>query len=357
MRFEKGYKWPGRAIAIRMSESLANTANAGLPETVVTRLVAAGLLGPTGDHVAERLAGGVSSDIWKVTARSREFCVKRALPQLRVAADWRAPVERNAYEVAWCRVAETVAPGVAPEILFEDPEAGLFAMTFYPPSRYRLWKPELLAGRVDVAAAREVGVRMARIHTETAGRADVAAMFDNEGFFKALRLEPYLEATARIHEDLAAALLGLSDRTGRARIAMVHGDISPKNILLGPDGPVFLDAECGCIGDPAFDVAFCLNHLFLKRVARPDARPALMQAAAAMSRAYFENATFEQTTALEVRVATLLPGLMLARIDGKSPVEYITSDADKDSVRAFARDHISAATPSVIKLIEDWLGE
>lgn len=328
-----------------------------LPPEVASSLAAASLIEGTDAYVAERLVGGVSSDIWKVTAGSRVFCVKRALEQLRVAAEWHAPVERNAYEVAWCRVASEVAPGVAPEILLHDPTAGLCAMTYYPAGLYPLWKPELLAGRVDVAAAGKVGERMARVHNGTAGRADVVAQFDNDGFFAALRLEPYLEATAKVHGDLAGQLTGLSRRTAETRRAMVHGDISPKNILLGPDGPVFLDAECGCIGDPAFDVAFCLNHLFLKCVARPDVARELMAAATALERGYFGTAAFEEAQALEARVATLLPGLLLARIDGKSPVEYITDAAQKQRVRDFARRHLAAATQRLAALRGEWIGD
>ena len=71
-------------------------------------------------ETVERLAGGVSSDIWKVSARGATFCVKRALPRLRVAAIWEAPVERNRMERLWCETANSVRPGVAPTILAHD---------------------------------------------------------------------------------------------------------------------------------------------------------------------------------------------------------------------------------------------
>ena len=83
--------------------------------------------------------------------------------------------------------------------------------------------------------------------------------------FHDIRLEPYLVATAGGHPDRAdgAAAAGARSRP-RPGAALVHGDVSPKNILVGPAGPVFLDAECAWYGDPAFDLAFCLNHLLLK---------------------------------------------------------------------------------------------
>ena len=113
---------------------------------------------------------------------------------------------------------------------------------------------------------------------------------------------------------------------------MIHGDVSPKNILVGPRGPVFLDAECACIGDPAFDLAFCLKHLLLKCLWVPAARVALLDSFHRMFEAYLSGVDWEAPAALEVRCAELLPALFLARVDGKSPVEYVTTEDDKERV-------------------------
>jgi hypothetical protein len=121
------------------------------------------------------------------------------------------------------------------------------------------------------------------------------------------------------------------------RLAMIHGDVSPKNILIGPEGPVFLDAECACIGDPAFDLAFCLNHFLLKCLWTPSAKPALLNCFDAMTSAYLAGVDWEPPDQMEARTASLLPGLFLARVDGKSPVEYITEDAQRDKVRRVGR--------------------
>ncbi len=190
------------------------------------------------------LSGGVSSDIWRVDLPGRSLCVKRALPRLRVASEWFAPVSRNRYEWEWLLVAAQIAPQAVPRPLAHDPELGLFAMAFLPGDRYPLWKTQLLAGHVDVSTAAQVGQLLATLHNATAGRPDLAAVFDSGDNFRALRLDPYLVATAARHPDLQPALAALVERTAQARIALVHGDVSPKNILVGPDGPVLLDAEC-----------------------------------------------------------------------------------------------------------------
>jgi aminoglycoside phosphotransferase (APT) family kinase protein len=302
---------------------------------LVASLRSTGLVGESARY--ERLTGGISSDIWKVTTPERSFCVKRALPQLAVEVEWRVPVERNRFEVDWYKIAEELVPGAAPRVLAHDEDAMLFAMEFLDPAEFKLYKDELREGRADPEIADEVGRRLARIHAGTARGGEFKEVFPRNDIFHAIRLEPYLEATARNHPDLHDVLFALSERTHVTRLAMIHGDVSPKNILIGPEGPVFLDAECACIGDPAFDLAFCLNHFLLKCLWTPSAKPALLNCFDAMTSAYLAGVDWEPPDQMEARTASLLPGLFLARVDGKSPVEYITEDAQRDKVRRVGR--------------------
>ena len=302
---------------------------------IVDSLRQAGLVDGPAEYV--RLTGGISSNIWKVTTPAGSFCVKRALPQLDVAVEWRVPVERNAFEVDWYRIADELVPGGAPEVLAHDPDAMMFAMAFLDPDDFKLYKDELRDGRAAPDVAAEVGRRLARIHGGTAGRPELKDVFPRNDIFHAIRLEPYLEATAGKHPDLRDVLFALSERTHVTRLTMIHGDVSPKNILIGPDGPVFLDAECACIGDPAFDLAFCLNHFLLKCLWTPRAIPDFLDCFDAMTRAYLAGVDWESPDAMEARTASLLPGLFLARVDGKSPVEYVTEDADRDKVSRTGR--------------------
>lgn len=296
-----------------------------------------GLLAEGEQFAVRTLAGGVSCDVYCVKIERRPpLVVKRALAKLRVAADWRAPPERASTEVAWLRLVAGIEPRWVPRVLGEDRERHVFAMTFLPPRTHPIWKAELAAGHVDVAFAGTVGAALARIHAATAGRADVAAAFDNGSQFRALRLEPYLLFAATRHPALAQALEDEVRRIAAARIALMQGDISPKNILCGPDGPVFLDAETACFGDPAFDFAFCLNHFALKSVWHPENTAQYAQAFRAMADAYLNGVTWEPRHDIDRRTARLLPMLLLARVDGKSPVEYLDADADKSFVRAAA---------------------
>jgi aminoglycoside phosphotransferase (APT) family kinase protein len=301
-----------------------------------------------------RLTGGVSSDIWRVDLARGPVCVKRALARLRVAADWRAPIERNAFEAAWMRHAAALVPDAVPALLGQDQAAGVLVMAYLPENAYRGWKAELLAGHAAHEVAAEVGLRLARIHAGTAHSEAIAKEFPTDRIFHDIRLEPYLEATARVHPDRAEALHRLALTTAAGKQALVHGDVSPKNILIGPDGPVFLDAECAWYGDPAFDLAFCLNHLLLKCLAAPAATGDFLRCFDALAQRYLAGVAWEPRDVLEARAAHLLPGLLLGRVDGKSPVEYLTDEADKHRVRKVARRLLAAPVERLGEVRAAW---
>jgi len=301
------------------------------------------------------LAGGVSSDIYRAVLPDRTICIKRALPKLKVAADWRAPVERNRWEVEWMRVAAGIVPTAVPAVLGEDREAGCFAMAYLGADDHPLWKALLAGGRIDAGTAAQAGDTLGRIHAATADRADIAARFPTDAIFYAIRLEPYLVATARVHPDLAPRFAALVAATQLNKRVLVHGDFSPKNILIGRAGPVILDAECAWYGDPAFDLAFVLNHLLLKGAWRRAWRARYGDAFAALTRAYLSHVGWEAPAALEARAALLLPALMLARIDGKSPVEYLAAPRERDEVRAFARALLQDPEAHLERIAARWV--
>lgn len=315
----------------------ADTVPGNAPAAVLDGLRRIGAIGPDETPVLTPLAGGVSSDIWRADTRRGPVCVKRALAQLRTQKEWHAPVERNASEADWMRVARDIVPAAVPHLIGEDREAGLFAMEYLDPARYPVWKELLRDGTVSETTAAGVGDAIGRIHAGTADDAAVAARFATDRIFHPIRIAPYLLATADAHPDLGDRLRALAVTTAATKRTLVHGDVSPKNILVGPDGPVFLDAECAWFGDPAFDLAFCLNHLLLKSIWRPAYADDYFRAFAALAGAYLGRVDWEPPATHERRTAALLPGLLLARIDGTSPVEYITGDSDRERVRRAAR--------------------
>ncbi len=271
------------------------------------------------------LTGGVSSEVWWVDLPGGPACVKRALPRLNVAAAWDAPVERSRFEVAWLEVANEIIPGIGPEVLAHD-DGGAIVLTYLDPASHPLWKFELRDGRADPNVATEVGRRLGRVHAATAARPGLAARFANDALFATMRLDPYLGAVARVHPELAPALAAVRASFDGHRVALIHGDASPKNILVGPAGPVLLDSECATWGDPAFDLGFCASHLLLKCRWNPTAAPWLLACFDALAAGHLPLVAWEPPPGLEGRAARWVAACLLARVDGMSPVEYLDDD-------------------------------
>lgn len=297
------------------------------------------------------LPGGVASDIARVDLAGGRLCVKFALPRLKVAADWRAPVHRNAAEYAWLEVAAVVCPQSSLRLLGQSPRQHGFAMEYIEGADVYLWKTALLGDVEDQGEAALVGGLLGRIH-----KASVAGDFDRSAFhnrddFRALRLEPYLNFTARANPAVRGILADLAEELYASEQVLVHGDVSPKNIMFRNAGPVLLDAECATLGDAAFDPSFCLNHLALKAIHLPRSRDRLLDGIASFWSAYSAFVSWEHPAQLEARVCRLLPALMLGRIDGKSPVDYL-DERERDLVRAFAIDLVSSPAPALGSLIQ-----
>jgi len=238
---------------------MANEASVVLPA-----LVRMGLAAAEEHPEIVPLTGGVSSLIVRVKTRNGPLCIKQALPELKVASHWSAPLARNHAELAWIREVAQTLPNAVPEILGEDAQSYCFAMQWLAPEQHPVWKIQLRDGQVSPDFAAQVARQLVAIHAATAHKPALAERFAYDRNFFELRLDPYFGASAQVHSDCAPMLQALIEQTASHRIALIHGDISPKNILAGPSGPIFLDAECAVYGDPAFDVAFCLTHLIAK---------------------------------------------------------------------------------------------
>jgi 5-methylthioribose kinase len=276
------------------------------------------------------------------TAGGVDLVVKRSIPRLRVAADWRAPVTRDAGEVAWLTAVNEIEPGLVPEVLAWDRERHLFVMPWLGAAP--VWKGEMAAGRVDPAFAGAVGKALARLHAALAGTKDT---FGGAANFAALRIDPFLRHTARRHPDVAARLVELAEDLASRKSTLIWGDASPKNILVGEGGPIFLDAETATIGDPAFDVAFCLNHLLLKTVWLAPHAGALTASYAALTDAYRPDADVSR------RAAGLIGALLLARVDGKSPAGYL-DPAGEAVIRRRAKALLARRDLDLEGVLEAW---
>lgn len=276
------------------------------------------------------LTGGVSSDIWLVESESEQLIVKRPRHQLDVEESWVVPRDRGKVEFEWLRCVGEYFPDAVPRVLAYDPETFAIALSYFPSETHINWKTRLMAGEVDTDFAGLLGQLLGKIHSATYKRPQLAEDFQNGDLFYLLRIEPFLERVGHVIPRAADSIGQLSDSLNSTSIALVHGDFSPKNILVdytsSPRRPIVLDAECAVWGDPAFDVAFCLTHLALKSIHIPGVSDAFIDAARRFRTAYLDSCPESLAEGVSERLNGLIPALLLARVVGGSPVDYLTSE-------------------------------
>lgn len=282
------------------------------------------------------LSGGVSSHIFKVTDDDHTYVVKQALRKLKVERDWFADINRNNTEQDFLRFMESYLSHAVPAVVYADREHHFFVME-YLDDRYINWKSRLLAGKFDEEVVGKTAKLLAQIHNISRKEDEWREVFDGYDNFYDLRIEPYFIHTARRYPELESLFLEESDRLRQHHEVLIHGDFSPKNIMIHPEKVVILDHEVACYGDPAFDLSFLLCHLFLKMIYHYFLSGKIYDVINTARSVYTENAMDPDLSGLEYRSGRLLLMMLLARIDGKSPVEYLKRDGEQ-FVRTFASE-------------------
>jgi aminoglycoside phosphotransferase (APT) family kinase protein len=303
----------------------------------------------TSDARLTPLSGGVSCEVYLVQDGVEQFVAKRALAKLKVKADWRADIGRNRHEWEYIRYVTRFLPDAVPVLRHCSATDHYFTME-YLNGRFLNWKQLLLAGQAEVAHARHTGNVLAQIHRYSAGDAEAMRLFDTTPFFSQLRIEPFLLTTGAKHPALRPLFAAEAARLAAARECLVHGDFSPKNLLINGDHLVVLDCEVAWYGDPAFDLAFLMNHLCLKALRHAPTEVGVRPMPGEFWSAY---QAARPSPEIELRVGRLLLMLMLARVDGKSPVEYL--DATRQQfVREFVREQLPAGNFSLHDIADAW---
>lgn len=304
------------------------------------------------DVLLTPLHGGVSSDVFLVENLGKRFVVKQALPRLRVREPWQADTSRNRYEYEFLRYLGIIAPVAAPKVFCIGTD--YFVME-YLGAEYRNWKQLLMSGDCQSVHAVMAAKILGRLHRCSWSNPDLATRFDTTANFHQLRTDPYLVTTGRRHPALRKFFEQEVMRLENTRECLVHGDYSPKNMLIGNGRLVLLDCEVAWYGDPAFDLAFLINHLLLKALYHAPADRGLQDLIVGLVEAYYvERGKWSLKGEFDSRTARLLLMLLLARVDGKSPVEYLTSDHKKDFVRIFVGSKLCEPTVSLVEVVSEW---
>ena len=284
----------------------------------------------SGNATVEVLTGGVSCVVLAVTSDEREVVVKQALPELKTKAKWVADQRRAIVEAEAMRVYQSITPDSVPELI--DCDEANFTLTMSRlPNTCTNWKQDMLEGRIHPEMGEKLGKILAQWHNATAVDAAIKAKFMEGELFEQLRVSPFYRAVAAKNPNLQAVINSLIEEITNEKIALVHGDFSPKNILATPENsPIVLDFEVAHTGNPVFDLAFVSAHLLCKTIRTQSAS----EKAAITSTALKFLGSYSQTSQTSrISIAKSLPQhvalIALARVEGISPVNYLDEPAQQ----------------------------
>jgi hypothetical protein len=312
------------------------------------------------------LSGGVSNEVTKVVWDGDCVVVKRPLAELSVDEHWPADVSRVHNEAAAARKthrilhqSDFIRNAGCPNVRFEDETNHVVGFDCASEAATS-WKEKLLAGDADPKTAHTVGEVLGEIHGKTFDRDDIESLFDHEKPFTQLRIDPYHLTVAERHPTCADAIRAEIERLDENAHTLVHGDYSPKNVLSG-DRVWILDFEVAHWGDPLFDVAFMLNHLLIKATHHGLQAGARFDAFVSLAREFRESHRHAFSRHLssprvdsildETALTTELAILMLARVDGKSPVQYPTKPC-QDILRSVSKSAIEQSFETVTAVVD-----
>jgi 5-methylthioribose kinase len=283
------------------------------------------------------LTGGVSAAVFRVETSGGRFVVKQSCPQLRTRDAWFSDTGRVFREVEVMQaLAEVLPEDILPRVLWVDRENCAFAMS-HAPDGPGTWKEEMLSGVFDESRAKQAGQVLGRIHEFSAAHPERFAAFHDATVFTQLRVDPFYRTVARRCPDVADAIEPLIHDLLHRRVALCHGDFTPKNMLIHDGGFTLVDYETATFGEPAFDLGLFLAHLVLKGIARPDHCGAVDLAIAQFMMGYEAEVTTLAIADQLTRGLLHLGACLLSRTDGTSLVDYLRHEEQKNGARRLAR--------------------
>jgi 5-methylthioribose kinase len=323
------------------------------PRSAVDYLKRVGMVPGDAQPTARSLGGGISNQVIMVAWTGGCFVVKQPREKLNVEMDWPADLRRIHIEADGLRtyrrlmVESDLDWASAPTVHHEDFEEHIIAMECIPSEKTGMWKTELLEGDVDLKVAERLGILLGKVQSLASKDPHVSSRFSFKEHFDELRIDPYHRTAASRNPDVSNIILKEADRVYSEEITIVHGDYSPKSVLVNRSGlgaQLWLfDMEVAHWGDPSFDTGFMLNHLFIKSVHMSERREEFIESAMRFWESYDRCVDWD----IEIETVCELGCLMLARVDGKSPIEYLNSSEEAQTLRRISKRSLKEGLKSL----------
>jgi 5-methylthioribose kinase len=306
-------------------------------DTVLSYLIEKGIISANDQAEVEVLTGGVSNVVLAITTAEKKLVLKQALAELKVAEKWEADQRRAIVEANAIALFHKLSPDQVPNLVFLDPERFILILDRVPVGS-TVWKTDLLDGVINPDVAGVLGTTLAKWHNFGEKDKEARLQFMEDSLFEQLRVDPFYRFVAAKNENLKPVISNLIGELEGDKTTIVHGDFSPKNIMVGMDEQVYiLDFEVTHVGNPVFDLAFLLAHLLCKlfRTNEPLEEKMLIASAQRFISAYEEIRPISNSLPLHTAL------IALARVEGKSPVNYLDK-AQQDQLVKYTKGILSA---------------
>jgi len=281
----------------------------------------------------KRLEGGVSSQVYHVKTKKNNYCIKRSLKKLLVKKKWEVDTNRIKYEYLWLKHCKQILNKSIPKTYDFNIEKKYIVMEYLQKSKYKTLKELYFKKIINLNTLKTISRHLYKIHSKSNNLKTKNTFKGNKNNFYDLRLDPYFNEIGRVYPEYKKYINNINKDYLRCSSTLVHGDFSPKNILIGKNKIIYLDAECSNFGDPVFDLVFFSNHLLLKSIYIKDKSSEFLRCYSLFYKEYFKNLSNNKYNSYLKRIIRMTPIMLLARIDGKSPVEYINNKTTKNIIR------------------------
>ena len=281
----------------------------------------------------KKLTGGVSSEVYHVKTNKNNYCIKRSLKRLLVKKKWIANTNRIKFEYLWLKHCKNILKRNIPNTYEFNNKKKYIVMEYLKTSQYKTLKQLYFNKIININTIRSISKHLYKIHSNSSNYKTKKTFEGNYKNFYDLRLDPYFNEVRRVYPKYKGYIKKINESYIKHSNTLVHGDFSPKNILVGKNKIIYLDAECCNFGDPVFDLVFFTNHLLIKSIFFKDKSQEFIKLYISFYKEYLSNLSTKNFNSYIDRIIKMTPIMLLSRVDGKSPVEYINKVKIKNIIR------------------------